>query len=211
MGDEIGPLGWTSQSCRAAGRQTRNFTIATRARSHTSAQAYLARLAVPCSVQRLAADAKPPGPHLTSLSINEAPPTRRRAGRLVRVAYHAACSEMGLDGYPWMDLTLVCGAGYWWKGMLSPRPPQQASQHRQAGRCRDQICPSKTWDLSPSQQPSGFTVVGGVVICSQTSHYWYYTWPFVGRSFTLRARTMASAQALFNGARDISYSSNELQ
>ena len=136
----------------AAGKK---FHFRKPSKKHTSAQAYLA---VPCSSSRLGSGWLQRPRYPASPSIKEAPPTRRRAGRLVRVAYHAACSEMGLDGYPWMDLTLVCGAGYWWKGMLSPRPPQQASQHRQAGRCRDQICPSKTWDLSPSQQPSGFTV-----------------------------------------------------
>lgn len=114
-------------------------------------------------MQRLAAGAKVPGPHLTSPSINEAPPTRRRAGRLVRVAYHAACWEMGSDGCPWMDLALVCGAGYWWKGMLSPRPPP-AGISTPPGR------PLQRSDLSNQDvgviaKPAAFRLHGGRRCC----------------------------------------------
>lgn len=87
-------------------------------------------------------------------------------------------------------------------------------------RCRDQICPTKQ-DLVA--KPAAFRLhgrglmcaLGGVVICSLTSYYWYYTWPFA-RSFACPTRyhphytrTMASAQALFNNGARVTAPSND--
>ena len=100
------------------GSKARNFTISNRLCT-----------SVPCSMQRLAAVAKVPGPHLIPPSIDEAPPTRCHAGRLVRVAYHAACSKMGAPGWtsPWS--VMGCSSTL----RLSPCPQaqqaQQPSQH----------------------------------------------------------------------------------
>jgi len=128
------------------GSKARNFTISNRLCT-----------SVPCSMQRLAALAKVPGPHLNLPSIKEAPPTRCHAGRLVRVAYHAACCKMDAPGWtsPWSVV-----------GCISTLPalslPTEAAGTAgiSTRRCRDQICPTRM--ASPSQQASGFTVQGGL-------------------------------------------------
>lgn len=128
------------------GSKARNFTISNRLCT-----------SVPCSMQRLAAVAKVPGPHLNSPSINEAPPTRCHAGRLVRVAYHAACCKMGAPG---MDLTLVCGGLHFNSTALSLPTKAADTAGISTRRCRDQICPTRM--TSPSQQASGFAVGAGL-------------------------------------------------
>jgi hypothetical protein len=121
-------------------------------KKHTSAQAYLA---VPCSSSRLGSGWLQRPRYPASPSIKEAPPTRRRAGRLVRVAYHGACCKMGAPG--WTSHWPVMGGGgdgeRWCAGA---QQAQQASQHCIAVAEIRSVQPSKT--SSPSQQPSGFTV-----------------------------------------------------
>lgn len=123
-------------------------------KKHTSAQAYLA---VPCSSSRLGSGWLQRPRYPASPSIKEAPPTRRRAGRLVRVAYHAACCKMDAPGWtsPWSVV-----------GCISTLPalslPTEAAGTAgiSTRRCRDQICPTRM--ASPSQQASGFTVGAGL-------------------------------------------------
>ena len=153
--DEIGPLGWTSQSCRALLRtgldkQQTNFPIANARFCTTLLCRTLQHAAAGCSSLRYPAHTS-----LTKHSSGAVYPQACRKARKGGVSHGLEEDGLPLDGPP---------AGLWWEemavGQLVLRRLFLPSRHLNTARplqgCRDQICPTR---ISPRRQPSGFTVL----------------------------------------------------
>ena len=168
MGDEIGPLGCTSQSCRASSRPEIS-------RSQTHAAGFCTT--VPCrTLQHAAAGCSslryPAHTSLTKHSSGAVYPQACSKARKSGVSPGLVENGLPLDGPR---------AALWWAEMAAGQvvlrrlsPPAGISTP--PGRCLVQRSDLTKQDIA---KPAPVRL-HGAIICDQTLRYWRcYTWPFV--------------------------------